>query len=888
VLRCASLIRLVLLGAVLLAVVPAAGAVARFDDLMARAATPEIAPPPIDNRYIVVLRDDLVGAAEVADEFTAADVDIHVSHVYENALNGFAAEIPPDRLLDLARDPRVISIEPDRKIYPAAQTVPNGAKRIGANRSSVARIDGVDERVDADIAILDMGVGPHPDLNVVGGYDCTGNGSLTDNGGHGTHVAGIAGAIDNGGGIVGVAPGARLWSVRVLDAYAGSWSWVICGLDWVTAHADTIEVANMSLGEPYGSDPTCDSTALHRAVCRTVAAGVTVVVAAGNKWPSGADARYGVPAQYPEVITVSAIADSDGKPGGLGPATSAGLDDHRADFSAWGAVVDIAAPGVDTYSTAPGGGFSVMSGTSFATPHVAGASALYIAKHGRVGPAAVRAGLLAERETGHIPGDPDGIDEGIVNVGDLSRGSLTLGDSEGQPRDVVSFALSSFKKSSRVELQWDGKPLFTVTTNSSGAASGSLIVPATTKGLHVVRAVGGDRSASAPFQVDPLLVVSPSEGPAERSARVTLRGYAKYERITVRFFNGSKATTLATVRASSTGSATLNVKLPAGFAGNHRITGDGSLGSTAFDTYTVTPSLRLKPTSGQPGDRLIAILRGFAPSSPVDLRWYEGGAPGTLATSTTSSTGSRNFTVAVPADAAAGSHRLEAEDDAGHLVAATFVVRSAVSSVGDETPTAEPTQEPTPEPTATVTPEQTSEPTAEPTATESPSADASPAPDATATPDDTTAGKPEPYPVVRGTRSRGADPAGLLLDGDPSTVWYATGGDAALAFVQFDLGAVLPIGEIRWLIVDEAAAAGMEIQLSTDRRTWTNLPMTDAAQDGVWQTLGTGGVAARYVRFAFPAAGDGTLVGGIAEIEVRPASGDFSPSADTAATRRTR
>jgi subtilisin family serine protease len=842
-------------------------------------ASQAIAPPPIDNRYIVVLRDDLVGAAEVADEFTAADADIHVSQVYQSALNGFAAEIPPDRLVEMARDPRVVSIEPDRRIYPQAQTLPKGANRIDADHNKLAKIDGKDgtgERVNADIAILDMGVGPHSDLNVVGGHDCTGGGFLTDDGGHGTHVAGIAGAIDNGSGIVGVAPGVRLWSVRVLDDNDGSWSWVICGLDWVTAHAGTIDVANMSLGEPFGPDPTCNSTALHRAVCNTVAAGVTVVVAAGN-YPGGTNAQNGVPAQYPEVITVSAIADSDGKPGGLGPATSAGLDDHRADFSAWGAVVDIAAPGVDTYSTAPGGGFSVMSGTSFATPHVAGAAALYIAKHGRVGPAAVKAGLLAERERGHIPGDPDGIDEGIVNVGDLRHGSLTLGTSRGKPRDHVGYSLSNFKKQSQVELQWDGTTLLTVTTNSAGAASGEFTVPATPKGLHLVRAVAADHLASAPFRVNPLLVVSPTTGPAYHDATITLRGYARYEHVTVTFAEGSDTIKLATIKCSISGSANAVVKIPSAFAGSHQITGVGTTGSSARTTYTVKPSLRLRPQSAGAGETFVATLRGFAASGSVTLRWYQGSTSKTLASGTATVNGGRVFTVAVPADAAPGVHRVETSDTAGHLVAATFRVLGSSSTSEQETtpaPTTEPTQETTPEPTATSTPEPspTAEPTDESTEPASSPDATTPTPTEAATPDEAQANAPEPYRVVRGTQNRGADRARPAVDGDPTTIWYATGGEAPLVFVQFDLGAVKPIGEIRWLVGDAAAIAGMEIQVSTDRRTWSTIGTPQSGSTGDWQVFAAVGVEARYVRFAFPEAAEGVAVGGIAEVEIYPPS----------------
>ena len=130
--------------------------------------------------------------------------------------------------------------------------------------------------------------------------------------GHGTHVAGTAAAKDNSIGVVGVAPGARLWAVRVLDAGGGgSWSSIICGIDWVTARADTIEVANMSLGGS-GSEGSCTDHGLREAICRSTAAGVTYVVSAGN---AAADAAGFVPATYDEVISVSAIADFDGQTG---------------------------------------------------------------------------------------------------------------------------------------------------------------------------------------------------------------------------------------------------------------------------------------------------------------------------------------------------------------------------------------------------------------------------------------------------------------------------------------------------------------------------------------------------------------------------------------------
>ncbi|OGJ70647.1 hypothetical protein A3H22_03685, partial [Candidatus Peribacteria bacterium RIFCSPLOWO2_12_FULL_55_15] len=275
-------------------------------------------------------------------------------------------------------DSDIALVEPDRIVEAFAQTLPTGVSRIDADLSPTAKINGTDERVDSDIAIIDTGIqGNHPDLNVIGGYNCTSRkaSAWSDGNGHGTHVAGTAAAKDDGNGVVGVAPGARLWAVRVLNNKgSGFLSWVICGIDWVTKNAGTIDVANMSLGGEF------TSTALNDAIAKSVAAGVTYAVAAGN---SNKDAASFSPANHPDVLAVSALADSDGRCGSLGSVTSYGPDDTRATFSNFGSVVDIAAPGVSILSTYKGSSYAKLSGTSMASPHVAGSAALYVASHGR-------------------------------------------------------------------------------------------------------------------------------------------------------------------------------------------------------------------------------------------------------------------------------------------------------------------------------------------------------------------------------------------------------------------------------------------------------------------------------------------------------------------------
>lgn len=360
--------------------------------------------------YIVTLRS---GEPDVVAAQHVKGVGGTVTHTYGSAMRGYAARMSPAAAAKVAADPRVASVVPDHVLHTTAQLVPAGIDRLDADRSSTAAGDGRGS-VDVDVAIIDTGIDrKHRDLNVAGGVNCVpGNRSFDDANGHGTHVSGIVAAKDNHTGVVGVAPGARLWAVRVLNqSGSGTFSSIICGVDWVTAHADTIEVANMSLGgfAPKGS---CTDGALHEAVCRSVAAGVTYVVSAGNE---AVDTELVVPASFDEVITVSAIAEFDGRPGGRGaPACPYGNDDEFAFFSNFGAGVDVTAPGVCVRSTWPGG-YSTISGTSMASPHASGAAALYLAGHPRATPAEVKAALTSAG-TFDWTGDPDATQEPLVRA----------------------------------------------------------------------------------------------------------------------------------------------------------------------------------------------------------------------------------------------------------------------------------------------------------------------------------------------------------------------------------------------------------------------------------------------------------------------------------------
>ena len=404
--------------------------------LMSATTAPTIAAPAPTRTYIVVLSDGITSPEQVAVQHGKA-FGFAPEIIYRHALKAYAARLSEASASVIRGRPDVLMVVPGdtaitvagKPIPPPSpqpgQAVPTGVSRVGALESKTADIDGRDDRrVDADIAILDTGITTlHPDLNVSGGVACASSKSWEDDNGHGTHVAGTAAAVDNAIGVVGVAPGARLWSVKMLGSGGnGTVKSALCGIDWVTANADIIDVANLSWGFKGQDDGNCGLTnqdVVHQAICNSVAAGVTYIAAAGN---DGAEIAQ-VPAAYDEVITVSALADYDGQNGGLAVAPAecinSGPDDGFTIFSNFGADVDLAAPGACIRSTWPYRIYAIASGTSMSAPHAAGAAALYVANHPSASPFDVRQALLEAADPGPAPGDPDAFPEPVLNVSNL-------------------------------------------------------------------------------------------------------------------------------------------------------------------------------------------------------------------------------------------------------------------------------------------------------------------------------------------------------------------------------------------------------------------------------------------------------------------------------------
>jgi subtilisin len=367
------------------------------------ARTHQGAAAPAKSGYIVVYNDAVdvsatTPALERAQGFKA-------QFLYHAAVKGFSAHLNSQQVEALSKNPTVKFISPDGvaeavgmvPIKPG-DSAPPGIRRIGAATTTMAHT-----MSKIKVAVIDTGSGPHTDISRTRkGKNCTGGlATANDDNGHGTHVAGTIAGRNNGAGVVGVAPDTKIVSVKVLHSNgSGSFAEVICGIDWVAAHGPgtrkNIQVANMSLSGGGADDGNCGNSnfdAMHQAICGAVAHGVTFVVAAAN---ASTDFANSVPAAYNEVLTVTAMTDTDGVPGGLGPPAACfpgNSDDSFATFSNFATIASdqthtIAGPGTCVLSTWLNNGYNTISGTSMATPHVAGTVALCINDNGVAGPCA--------------------------------------------------------------------------------------------------------------------------------------------------------------------------------------------------------------------------------------------------------------------------------------------------------------------------------------------------------------------------------------------------------------------------------------------------------------------------------------------------------------------
>jgi len=339
-----------------------------------------IAPGPQQRAVIVVFHDHVTGVQGLARAM-ANQAGGSPTFIYENALKGFAGGFPEAGIEALRRNPNVAFVEADQ-VMTISTTQSNatwGLDRIDQrdrplNATYVHNADGSGVRA----YIIDTGIlATHTEFTgrMLAGYDAvTSGGSANDCNGHGTHVAGTV-----GGTTWGVAKNVRLVPVRVLGCTgSGTTSGVIAGVDWVTANHVKPAVANLSLGGGA-------SSALDNAVANSIAAGVTYAVAAGN---SNADACNYSPARTPTALTVGATTSSDA----------------RASYSNFGGCLDIFAPGTSITSAwhTSTNATNTISGTSMASPHVAGVAALILQGSPTNTPSQVGQEMIALASTGKV------------------------------------------------------------------------------------------------------------------------------------------------------------------------------------------------------------------------------------------------------------------------------------------------------------------------------------------------------------------------------------------------------------------------------------------------------------------------------------------------------
>jgi len=354
----------------------------------------------IPNHYIVVLDRDAAAPPGAAASIEMNDRDVAdlmpdwagtVTRRFDHALNGFTAQMTEQQAEQLSDDPRVAFVEEDSVVEALAtqSNPPWGLDRIGQRDLPLnATYTYTTTGAGVNAYIIDTGIRrTHSQFLTNGvrralfGFDAVGDGQNgNDCNGHGTHVSGTV-----GGNTFGVAKAVTLWAVRVLSCNgSGTTSGVIAGVDWVTAHHRSPAVANMSLGGGA-------STALDTAVRNSIVSGVTYAIAAGN---SNTNAANQSPARVSEAITVGATT----------------ISDARSSFSNFGSVVDIFAPGSsilsawNTSDTAT----NTISGTSMATPHVAGVVARFLQANPGASPATARNAIVTAATLNHLSGIPTG------------------------------------------------------------------------------------------------------------------------------------------------------------------------------------------------------------------------------------------------------------------------------------------------------------------------------------------------------------------------------------------------------------------------------------------------------------------------------------------------
>ena len=399
------------------------------------AAAVTIEPINIENVNVVITFNQRV-------DFSSMFPNLKIKYEYQS-FPGVAASIPAPLLNYISHLPFVKAVEPDYTFTIQQDTLDWGVDKInaevvwGGSENAADVTTGSYAGDGVKVAVIDTGIEyTHPDLdaNYYGGYDFVNqdNDPMDDNG-HGTHVAGIIAAEDNGAGVIGVAPHAQLYGVKVLDAQgSGTYSDIVAGIDWATNNG--MDVISMSLGGSSGD------TALESALQNAYNAGIVIVAASGNDYAG----TISYPARYSTAIAVGATDSSD----------------TRASFSNYGAELEVVAPGVNIYSTYTGGSYKTLSGTSMATPMVSGVVALMLSKNPNLTPDEVRNILHTTSLDLGAAGWDQYYGYGRVQA-DAAVNAVTApgggGGDTTPPQQVTGLTVTTVS-SSQLDLSWDPVP----------------------------------------------------------------------------------------------------------------------------------------------------------------------------------------------------------------------------------------------------------------------------------------------------------------------------------------------------------------------------------------------------------------------------------------------
>lgn len=801
---------------------------------------------------------------------------------FSNVFTGFAMNLTQAQATALAQADGVLGVYADAPVE-LAWTAASGVNRVGAPSAAQSPNPTM---VDATVAVVDSGVdASHSNLNVIGGFDAYAAvvsnsgvdcGALTagqqasyeapstwgssGNSGHGTHVAGIIGA-EGGNNVVGVAPGAGILGVKVFNSAgtSGTTTTIACGLDWVLANQSrfSIDVVNMSMqGGAVGGG--CNSDAIHVSICAIYNAGMPIAVAAGNK--NGSPGTLGV---YSEVVAVSAFNDYNGLSGGGGAIpcdTSTQAPDADDKYSTYNLTVpvgDILAPGTCIYSTWPGGGYNYDSGTSMASPHVAGALAIYKSAN----PGSSAADAVAWLSTVSVPQtDPDG----LVNPGQ-GNGEPVLHLGAIPPKPAEKFAITGSSQSSGsspATNTYDNNMATSWTTASTTPANGWFYVDlggvkpiGTVK--YVVGSGLGNLMDSWQIQLSNdktnwTSIANRGNASPKSWKEQIVNVNARYVRF---YFNNPNSdvrlggiaeievwpatgstTDLPTPTVTPTPSVT-----PYTIAGSAQSSGS----SPATNTYDGNMATSWTTASNTPASGWFYVDLGAV--KPIGtVRYVVGSGLGSLMDSwqlQVSNDKTNWTTVASRGNASPKSWKEQAVNRNARYVRFLFGNPNAEPRLGGiaeiEVLSASGATTDLPTPTAT------------PTLT--------------------------PYTITGVAISPGSTAGQNAYDGNMSTVWVTTGSNPSSAYIYFSLGEIKPIGTVRYVFGSGYGgyADSWRIEVSNDKINWKYVAGRGNASPKSWKEQVVN-VNAKYVRFIFANPNGDPKLGGIAEVEILPATGSVA------------